>query len=115
MDDNCLFCKIIKAEVDSTKVYEDDFICACNDIQKVAPVHVLIVPKIHIESTNEITKEDVEYISKIYEKIPEIAKKLGIYDTGYRIICNCGTDAGQLIKHLHFHLVGGKKLGDKII
>ena len=115
LSDNCIFCKIIKGEIPSSKVYEDDMILAFNDINPVAPVHVLIIPKNHIENTNEINEDNSKYVAHIYEKMSEIAKNAGVEESGYRIICNCGEDAGQEVKHLHFHMIGGTKLGLKIV
>jgi histidine triad (HIT) family protein len=109
----CLFCEIIAGNIPSTKVYEDENILAFKDINPVAPVHIIVVPKEHIESANEITAENSKYVSYIFEKMPEIAKSQGI--DSYRVINNCGEDAGQTIKHLHFHIVGGVKMGEKII
>lgn len=109
----CLFCEIIAGNIPSTKVYEDDNILAFKDINPVAPVHIIVVPKVHIESANDITADNSRYVSDIFEKIPEIAKFQGI--DSYRIINNCGEDAGQTVKHLHFHIVGGTKLGEKIV
>ncbi len=110
---DCIFCKIIAGEIPSTKVYEDDMILAFKDINPVAPVHTVIVPKIHIDSANEVTEDNSKYVAHIFEKIPEIAKLQGI--SSYRIINNCGADAGQSVLHIHFHLVGGTELGEKII
>lgn len=109
----CLFCEIIAGNIPSTKVYQDDNILAFKDINPVAPVHIIVVPKVHIESVNDITADNSKYVSDIFEKIPEIAKSQGI--DSYRIINNCGEDAGQTVKHLHFHIVGGTKLGEKIV
>lgn len=109
----CIFCEIIAGNIPSTKVYEDDNILAFKDINPVAPVHIIVVPKVHIESANDINAENSKYVSYIFEKIPEIAKSQGI--DSYRIINNCGEDAGQTVKHLHFHLVGGVQMGEKII
>ena len=108
----CLFCEIVAGNIPSTKVYEDDMILAFKDINPVAPVHIVVVPKLHIENVNGITEENSKYVSHI-EKIPEIAKSQGI--DSYRVINNCGEDAGQSVMHLHFHIVGGTKLGEKII
>ncbi|MCX8129132.1 MAG: histidine triad nucleotide-binding protein [Clostridia bacterium] len=113
--DNCIFCKIIKKEIPSTIVYEDDRIIAFNDIQPETPVHVLIIPKIHISSANELNKDNVSYIADIHLAAPKIAEKLGIAQSGYRLINNCGSDAGQTVFHIHFHLVGGRKMGTKIL
>lgn len=109
----CLFCEIVVGNIPSTKVYEDDMILAFMDINPVAPVHIVVVPKLHIENVNGITEENSKYVSHIFEKIPEIAKSQGI--DSYRVINNCGEDAGQSVMHLHFHIVGGTKLGEKII
>lgn len=114
-DDNCIFCKIINGKIKSNKVYEDDFVYAFYDIHPVAPVHVLIIPKCHIKDTNDINESQIEYISNIFLSIKKIAKICKVDSTGYRIISNCGNDAGQEIPHLHFHLIGGKSLGAKII
>lgn len=109
----CLFCEIINGNIPSNKVYEDEMIYAFKDINPAAPVHVLVVLKVHIDSVNELTPETSKYVAHIFEKIPEIAKSQGI--DSYRIINNCGKDAGQSIMHLHFHLIGGVELGEKIL
>ncbi|MBQ9530934.1 MAG: histidine triad nucleotide-binding protein [Eubacterium sp.] len=109
----CVFCEIINGNIPSTKVYEDDMMMAFKDLNPVAPVHILAVPKKHIESVNDINSENSKYVAHIFEKLPEIAKEQGI--TSYRIINNCGEDAGQSVMHLHFHLIGGTKLGEKIL
>ena len=109
----CLFCEIINGNIPSTKVYEDEMIYAFKDINPVAPVHFLVVPKEHIENVNEISAESSKFVAHIFEKIPEIAKSQGI--DSYRIINNCGADAGQTVMHLHFHVVGGTELGEKIL
>lgn len=109
----CVFCEIISGNIPSTKVYEDDMMVAFKDLNPQAPVHILAVPKEHIESANAITAENSKYVAHIFEKLPEIAKEQGI--TSYRIINNCGADAGQTVMHLHFHLLGGKEMGDKIL
>lgn len=107
--DDCLFCKIIKGEIPSTKVYEDDCVYAFNDISPQAPHHIVIVPKLHIASANEITAENADCVAKIFAAIPEIAKSLGFSERGYRVVNNCGEDGLQTVKHLHFHLMGGRK------
>ena len=112
---DCIFCKIINKEIPSTIVYEDDEIFAFKDIHPVAPVHILVIPKKHISSLVELSKEDEAVVGKIYTVINEIAKKEGILEKGFRVIVNCGEDGGQEVKHLHFHLLGGKKLGAKIV
>ena len=107
---DCLFCEIVKGNIPSKKVYEDDSVYAFYDIAPMAPVHVLIVPKIHISSVNEVTSENSAVISHIYEVAAQLAKELGISDDGYRIVTNCGKNAGQTVFHLHFHLLGGTAL-----
>ncbi len=108
--EDCLFCKIVKGEIPSNKVYEDDEILAFKDINPKAPVHILIIPKKHISSANEIEEIDEALIGRMFTVIKKIAKDMDLKN-GYRIINNCGEDGGQEVKHLHFHLLGGKKLG----
>ena len=112
---DCIFCKIINKELPSTIVYEDEQILAFKDINPVTPVHILVIPKKHISNLNEVEPEDEAVIGKIYTVIKQIAKKEGIAEKGYRIIVNCGEDGGQEVGHLHFHILGGKKLGTKIV
>ena len=112
--EDCLFCKIVKGEVPATKVYEDEEILAFKDINPMAPVHILVIPKKHYNDISEITEADANIIAKIHLVINKIAKEQGIAETGYRIINNCKEDGGQEVKHLHFHLIGGKKLGTKM-
>lgn len=111
---DCLFCKIVKKEIPSTIVYEDEEIIAFRDINPVAPVHVLVIPKKHISSLVDLKPEDEAIIGRIYSVINKIAKQEGIDEKGFRVVVNCGEDGGQEVKHLHFHLIGGKKLGTKI-
>ena len=106
---DCLFCKIIAGEIPSSKVYEDDDMLAFRDINPVAPVHVIVIPKKHIGSMDEITPENSCAVAKIFEKIPKIAKLAGC-ENGYRVVSNCGRDGGQTVPHLHFHLLGGMEL-----
>ena len=113
--EDCLFCKIIKGEIPSTKVYEDEDILAFNDINPAAPIHILVIPKKHIESLAHMQKEDEAIVGKIYGVINKIAEEKGFKDNGYRVIVNCGKDAGQEVMHLHFHVLAGAKLGDKIV
>lgn len=113
--EDCIFCKIIDKEIPSQLVYEDDNIIAFNDINPQAPIHVLIVPKKHIDSLISIKEEDYKLIYEIYRIINILAEKLEIDTQGFRIITNCGEAAGQTVKHLHFHLLAGQKLGEKII
>lgn len=108
--ENCLFCKIIAGEIPSKKVYEDENVYAFHDINPNAPVHVLVIPKVHIASIQEVTEENLPAVSAVLKVIPQIAKELGLAENGYRVITNCGEDGGQSVKHLHFHILGGKKL-----
>ena len=107
--ENCLFCKIVAGVIPSTKVYEDDSILAFRDINPQAPVHVLVIPKGHIQDTNGVTAENSAAVAHIFEVIPQIAKAEGLAN-GYRVISNCGPDSGQMVPHLHFHILGGKAL-----
>ncbi len=106
---DCLFCKILKGEIPSTKVYEDDLCFAFRDIAPMAPTHILVIPKVHIPSVDGITAENSAVVAHIFEVIPEIAKAEGLTN-GYRVVSNCGADAGQTVPHLHFHILGGKQL-----
>ena len=108
---DCLFCKIIAGEIPSSKVYEDDLVYAFNDISPAAPTHVLIIPKKHISSANELNEENAAIVSHIFLVAGKIARQLGIFENGYRIVNNCGKDGGQTVGHLHFHLLGGRNLG----
>ena len=108
--ENCLFCKIIKGEIPSTKVYEDELVYAFRDIEPQAPVHVLIIPKEHIASANELNEENASVVGHIYAVAAKIAKEEGIAEGGYRIVNNCGADGGQTVGHLHFHMLGGRSL-----
>lgn len=106
---DCLFCKIIAGEIPSNKVYEDDKILAFHDIAPAAPTHILVIPKAHISGASAVTAENAQLVGYIYAKIAEITKDLGI--SSYRVVTNCGEDAGQTVFHLHFHVLAGKKLG----
>ena len=106
---NCLFCKIIAGDIPSTKVYEDELCYAFRDIAPQAPSHILVVPKTHIADCNGITAENANLVAHIFAVIPQIAKAEGL-ENGYRVVSNCGEDAGQTVQHLHFHILGGKKL-----
>ncbi|MCI8501132.1 MAG: histidine triad nucleotide-binding protein [Oscillospiraceae bacterium] len=110
---DCLFCKIVAGEIPSKKVYEDDWVYAFYDINPQAPVHFLIIPKAHIESAAEITAENSAVVAYIFEVIAKLAAELGLGD-GFRVITNCGEDGAQTVKHLHFHVLGGKKLSEKM-
>ena len=107
---DCLFCKIIAGDIPSSKVYEDEYVYAFRDIEPQAPVHILIVPKEHIASANEISEANDKLVGKIFTAAAKIAEAEGIAEGGYRIVNNCGEAAGQTVKHLHFHLLGGRSL-----
>ena len=110
---DCLFCKIVAGIIPSTKVYEDEKILAFRDINPQAPTHILVVPKLHIASLDEVTEENAEYVKQISIAIPKIAKLSGL-SGGYRVITNIGEDGAQSVKHLHFHILGGKKLSEQM-
>lgn len=109
---DCLFCKIVSGEIPSKKVYEDEYVYAFYDINPQAPVHVVVIPKAHIAScADEINADNSAVIAKLFEALPKVAKAAGITN-GYRIVNNCGDDACQSVKHIHFHVLGGKKLAE---
>ncbi|MEZ4357900.1 MAG: histidine triad nucleotide-binding protein [Eubacteriales bacterium] len=107
---DCIFCKIIKGEIPSKKVYEDDKVYAFYDIDAKAPVHVLIVPKVHIPSVNELNENNVSVLPYVMLAAKKIAKDLNVDKGGYRIVINTGKDAGQTVPHIHFHMLGGRDL-----
>lgn len=111
--EGCVFCMICEGKIPSKKAYEDDRILAFYDINPQAPVHILVIPKEHISSVDEITGQNSDIVSYIFERIPQIAKSAGL-ESGYRIISNCGPDACQTVPHLHFHILGGTKLADRM-
>ncbi len=111
---DCLFCKIIAGDIPSTKVYEDEYVYAFKDINPMAAVHVLVVPKKHIACADDICEENSTEVARIFEAIPKVASVLGLKN-GYRIISNCGPDADQTVLHLHFHILGGEKLPGKLV
>ncbi|MCQ2456097.1 MAG: histidine triad nucleotide-binding protein [Clostridia bacterium] len=106
---DCIFCKIVEGVIPSTKVYEDDKILAFRDINPEAPVHVLVIPKEHVDSVDKIDETNSDLVAYIFTKIPQIAASEGL-GNGYRVITNVGEDGGQSVKHMHFHILGGKKL-----
>ena len=106
---DCLFCKIVAGDIPSNKVYEDERILAFRDIDPQAPTHILVIPKTHIGGADEITAENADVVAHIFATIPQIAAKEGITD--YRVLTNNGADAGQTVRHLHFHILGGRVLG----
>ncbi|MDD2480536.1 MAG: histidine triad nucleotide-binding protein [Lutispora sp.] len=108
--ENCIFCKIIKGEIPCSKVYEDDKVLAFNDINPEAPVHVLIVPKTHVQSVMDINADDCQLISHVFYVASKIAEELKISEKGFRIVNNVGENGGQTVSHIHFHLLGGRLL-----
>lgn len=112
--ENCIFCKIVNKQIPAQIVYENENILCFQDINPVAPVHILVIPKKHFVSINEISEQDIELIGEIFIIIKNLASKFEVADSGYRVIANTGLDGGQEVAHLHFHLIGGKKLGKKI-
>ena len=110
---DCLFCKIIAGDIPSSKVYEDEYVYAFNDIAPQTPTHILVVPKTHICCADAVNADNSIYVAKIFEAIPAIAKAAGLTN-GYRVITNCGEDACQTVKHLHFHIMGGRKLPENM-
>ena len=111
---DCIFCKIAQREIPGEIVYEDDEILAFKDIQPLAPVHLIIIPKIHLRSLNDVNPEHERLIGHIFGVICRLAEELGVAATGYRVVTNTGTDGGQVVGHLHFHLLGGQALEAKI-
>ena len=107
---DCLFCKIIQGDIPSSKIYEDEFVYAFRDIDPKAPTHVLIVPKKHISSVNDLETGDAVLLGKVYEAVKHIAVSEGIDKTGYRVVVNTLSDGGQTVAHVHFHLLGGRSL-----
>ncbi len=105
----CLFCKIVAGEIPSTKVYEDETVLAFRDISPMAPTHILVIPKVHIPSVDGVSAENSAVVAHIFEVIPGIAAAEGLTN-GYRVVSNCGPDAGQTVPHLHFHILGGRQL-----
>ena len=111
---DCLFCKIIKGEIPSNKVYEDDMVYAFHDISPIAPVHFLVIPKEHISGAAAVTPENSAVIAHIFEVIAKVTAEMGL-EGGYRVITNNGDDAGQTVKHLHFHILGGIQMSERIL
>lgn len=114
LDKDCLFCRIISGEIPSTKVYEDEHVYAFRDINPQAPVHIIVVPKEHICCAEAIDGDSSVWVARCFEAIARIARAEGL-DKGFRVVNNCGEDGGQTVMHLHFHIIGGMKLSDKIV
>ncbi|HHU77977.1 MAG: histidine triad nucleotide-binding protein [Caldicoprobacterales bacterium] len=108
--DNCLFCRIVSREIPSRIVYEDELVLGFCDIAPKAPVHVLVIPKTHVASLNDLGKEHEGIMAHLTLAIPQVAEKMGIKDSGYRVVVNCGKDSGQEVAHLHYHILGGRAM-----
>lgn len=113
--EDCIFCKIIEGQIPCNKVYEDEEILAFHDINPATPIHILVIPKKHITSLAHLSKEDEPIVGKIYGVINKIAQEQGFKQDGYRVIVNCGKNGGQEVMHLHFYILAGKQLGEKIV
>lgn len=109
-DETCLFCKIIAGDIPSDTVHEDDLVMAFNDINPVAPVHQLIIPRIHVESAADLAEGDAQMLGRLFAAAAELAAKAGLPEKGYRLVSNVGADGGQSVPHLHFHLIGGRRM-----
>ena len=108
---DCIFCKIANKEINSTAVFEDETVIAFKDLSPQAPQHVLIIPKKHIGSLNELNESDKNLVSHILvDVLPQIVKSLNIDESGYRVVINTGDEGGQTVKHLHFHILGGRNM-----
>lgn len=107
---DCIFCKIVKGEIPCSLVYQDDSVMAFKDISPLAPVHILVIPKQHLESALDINESNSAVIAHIFEMIPKIAKEANAAESGFRVVTNIGKDGGQLVPHLHFHILGGRHL-----
>ena len=114
MAEQCIFCRIVAGEVPSDKVYQDEDFLAFRDISPEAPTHVLIIPRTHITSLAQLTEEQQELAGRLIIIAKKLAEKEGIAKGGYRLVINCGPEGGQLVSHLHLHLIGGRKLGDRL-
>ncbi|NLX76599.1 MAG: histidine triad nucleotide-binding protein [Clostridiaceae bacterium] len=112
---DCVFCKIIKGEIPSSKVYENEKVVVFRDINPAAPIHVLVVPKVHIESLEALNQDNIGVVTDIHAAILETTRILGINEEGYRVIVNCGKNGGQTVPHLHYHILGGARFDEKII
>ena len=111
MSNDCLFCKIIAGEIPSAKVYEDDAVLAFKDIQPQAPVHILLIPKVHFDNAYQASAQQPEIFAKVFAAIRNVVEQQGLVENGYRVVINTGKDGNQTVEHLHFHLLGGRALG----
>jgi histidine triad (HIT) family protein len=111
MSSDCIFCKIIKGEIPTEKIYEDEHVVAFNDISPKSPTHILVVPKKHVASLNELKLDEMNMIVQVFNAIKKIAIIQGVAEDGYRVIVNTNRSAGQEVFHIHFHIMGGRQLG----
>jgi histidine triad (HIT) family protein len=111
---DCIFCKIVNGEIPSDSVYQDEEIIAFRDINPQAPVHIVIIPRKHIASLSDLSQGDSALVGRMVLVANKLAKEEGIAEKGYRVVINCGKEGGQLVPHLHLHLVGGRKLSDQV-
>jgi histidine triad (HIT) family protein len=114
MTTDCIFCKIISGEIPSEKLYQDEWVTAFRDIRPVAPVHILVVPNVHSSSVTEMGDGDAATLGRIIHVANQLAKQEGVSKSGFRLLCNAGPDAGQVVFHTHFHLIGGRELGPMV-
>ena len=114
---DCLFCRIVRGELPSVKIFEDESVIAFADLHPVAPVHVLIVPRRHFADLNELAAnpDGIAVMGTVLNAVPKVAAAAGVLESGYRLINNCGSDAGQTIRHVHFHLIGGQAMGERLL
>ena len=112
---DCLFCRILSGEIPSTKVYEDENVYAFRDIHHQAPTHILVIPRAHLRNLNEVNRENGDLIGHVFTAISKIGRSEGIAKSGYRVVANCGADAGQTVDHLHFHILAGTPMGEKLL
>nr|WP_305790398.1 histidine triad nucleotide-binding protein [Calderihabitans maritimus] len=113
MVEDCIFCKIVRKEVPAEIVYEDEHVVAFKDIKPVAPVHILVIPRKHIPDLTAITEDDVELMGRLHQAVVKVAEKMGVAEKGFRLVNNCKEEGGQVIYHLHFHLIGGRKFKER--
>jgi len=111
---DCIFCQIAQGKIPSETAYEDDELIAFKDINPLAPVHLVVIPKIHLRSLNDVTPENEQLIGHLFGVIRRLAEEFGVAESGYRVVTNTGTDGGQVVGHLHFHLLGGQALNARI-
>ena len=110
MKETCIFCRITAGEIPARVAYEDDAVYAFHDVDPRAPVHVLIIPRKHVASINDLEADDSGMVGRLYLAAKELAQQLGVSTSGYRLVMNCGDDAGQSVNHIHLHLLGGRSL-----